>query len=127
MRRSESWARGAIILVIAIPVALLAFAAGHIVHGWNNPDTQCSYASQEPPISIKVHGESGMGEDGGWSVFPLGIACTFEEPGDGIPPQTVIVANWPATVIFSAAAGATIFGLVLMAGPERWFRERQGA
>ena len=63
--------KGIVILLIALPVALLAFVGGHIVHGWNNPDTQCSYASQEPPIPIEVRGESGMRENGGWSVVPF--------------------------------------------------------
>jgi hypothetical protein len=119
--------KGILLVLIAAPIAVLAFAFGHIVKGLDNPDTQCSYDSQQPPIPIEVHGESGMRENGGWSVFPLGLACEFDEPGDGIPPQIVLVAHWPATIVWVAACGAVVLGIVWVAGPERWFRRPEDA
>ena len=109
--------RGAIMMLIAFPIALGSFAFGHIVEGLDNPDTQCSHVMfSRPPIPIASHGEGGPNEVGGWSIVPLGITCTYEEPGDGIPPQTVVHANWPATVIWLGANGTFLAG-ALMALP----------
>jgi hypothetical protein len=118
---------GAVLILVAIPIALGSFAFGHIVESWDNPDTQCAYDSQKPPIPIEVHGESGMRENGGWSVFPLGLACVFDEPGDGIPAQTVIVPHWPATIVWLASCGAIVLGIVWVVAPRRWFREARAA
>lgn len=111
-----------VILFFAIPVALLSFAIGHIVDGWDSPDIQCSHLLVTPPIPIEMNGE-----DGSWSVFPLGVACTFDEPGDGVPPQTVIHANWPATILWVLSSLGVLLGLVLAIAPARWFRTRPTA
>jgi hypothetical protein len=106
---------GAVILLVAIPIAALSFALGHIVDGWDSPDIQCSHLSGRPPIPVDVEGERG-----GWSVFPLGVACTFDAPGDGVPPQTIVHADWPATVVWVLSSFGVVVGLVMATVPERW-------
>lgn len=113
---------GVILALIAFPVAVLSFAVGHIVDGWDSPDIQCSHLLGSPPIPIEMNGE-----DGSWSVLPLGVACTFDEPGDGIPPQTVVHADWPATIVWVLSSAGVLSGLVLAIAPERSVRTRRSA
>jgi hypothetical protein len=110
---------GVMLIAIAFPIAMLSFALGHVVGGLDSPDIQCAHLLGRPPIPIAMNGE-----DGDWSVFPLGVACTFDEPGDGIPPQTVVHAHWPATVVWVLTSTGALAGLALAVTPDRWFRAR---
>ena len=116
---------GIVLFTLSIPVAFVAFMLGPMVtSGWDNADTKCAYLDNEPPIPIEIHGESGMRENGASTLFPLGITCTFEEPGDGIPPQVLAYPNWPATVVWLMAMGGIPLGFAMMFTPERWLRVR---
>jgi hypothetical protein len=106
---------GFVLLVVTLPIAFLSFLAGHMVAGGiDNADIQCAYITNQLAVPLDVQTEGGPDAAGEWSVFPLGIACVFDEPGDGIPSQTVVHPNWTATIVWVGSSIALIGGLTMV-------------
>lgn len=102
------------IVLFLLPIALGSFVMGHIINGWDSPDIQCSHEVNRVPIPVETEGEVG-----GWSNFPLGLACTVDVPDDGVPSQTVVHADWPATIVWVLSSAGLIVGFVLLVRPQQ--------
>lgn len=76
----------------------------------NAPSTYCSLNPSESALAVLEQGLEGTVIVGDFSIFPLGVSCTYESPGGLVVDEPV---GWTATIGIIGGAGLTLGGIVL--------------
>lgn len=113
----------ALVLVFGL-FGLMALATGVTLDGKEAPGMQCSSGiGPRPSVGGPYYEQTKVTGERTW--FPLGMACTYDAPDDGVGPQTVITAHWVPTVIWIGSSILVVLGLVLLVRPDLVARRRR--
>ncbi len=103
---------GLVVLIASLILGAGAVALGLVVDGIGYPQLQCSNASERPTAGGPY--DEGTTITGQYSFVPLGIICEYDSHSDDIGPQTVVHADWPATIVAAVAIAGAVAGIVLL-------------
>ncbi|WP_306896162.1 hypothetical protein [Agromyces albus] len=94
-----------------MPIAVLTLATGWIHDGWNVPTIQCLSAPY-PASGGPFH--EGTDVSGHATLFPLGLDCTYDVPGDAFGPQTIHNYRFDSTLVLVVSLSAVVGGALLI-------------
>lgn len=104
---------GGLLALAGIAVLVNCLIGAWVFDGWDGADAQCYRVASVAGVDGPVRYE------GAWTVFPLGLTCSVDTPGDGQPVSQRAFARWDLTVIALAAAPTAIVGLLALLVPTR--------
>ncbi|MFB2581354.1 hypothetical protein ACEXQD_08885 [Herbiconiux sp. P15] len=106
-QRTVGWVAIALFAV----VAALLLAVGWVHDGWAPPDAQC-ISGPSPDRGGPFYENTEV--SGRVSLFPLGVDCTYDVPGDGFGPQTVHNYNAAPTITLVLSTLGLAAGVLLV-------------
>lgn len=117
----SSWRRhllGGVLALLCGVFVLSLVADAWVIDGRGGPDMQCYRASRLATYAGPA-GTEATQYRGTWSSVPLGLRCTADTPGDGVPPYQQSFVHWDSTVAAGSAGLVGLVGLALLVVPKQ--------
>jgi len=102
---------GVIMLVLFAAGAFFILSYGSNIAGSGPETSQCDQSIERPSTGGPYN--EGTSVTAYKTLFPLGIVCSFDAPGDKYGSQQVVHQQWLATALLVISVGGAFLGLLL--------------